>query len=481
MKLPRCSMALLVVLLVAPAARADVKLPALFSDNAVLQVGQELPFWGNAEPGEKVTVTVGDQTGNATADKDGKWSLRIKAISTPGPVEVKIEGKNTITLKNVLIGEVWVASGQSNMEWEVRRSNNAEEEIASAKHPKIRLFHVPRKIATEPQTDVDAQWVECSPEAIPNFSAVAYFFGRDLHKTLDRPVGLIESAWGGTVAEAWTSPEGLQGEPDYQPILERAEAAAKAAATDPKQANNPNRASVLYNGMLAPLIPYAIKGAIWYQGESNAGRAYQYRKLFPAMIRDWRKHWGEGDFPFLFVQLANFMDRVDEPRESAWAELREAQSMTLKLPKTGQAVIIDIGEAKNIHPKNKQDVGRRLALAAYRIAYDRDVEYSGPTFRSMDIQGNKITLHFDHADGGLVAKGGELKGFAISGEEKKFHWADAKIDGDTIVVSSKEVEKPLAVRYAWADNPEANLYNKEGLPASPFRTDDYPGKTVNAK
>jgi len=342
---------------------------------------------------------------------------------------------------------------------------------------------------------------------------VAYFFGRELHKELNVPVGLIHTSWGGTPAEAWTRREVLEADADFAPILKRYDDAvakypqameqykqklaewkqavekAKAEGKKPPRRprapfgpGNPHAPAGLYNAMIAPLIPYGIQGAIWYQGESNAGRAYQYRTLFPAMIKNWRDDWGRGKFSFLFVQLANFMKTKPEPDESAWAELREAQSMTLALPNTGMAVIIDIGDAVDIHPKNKQDVGKRLALWPLAGIYGKKLVYSGPIYKSMKADGNSIILSFDHAGGGLVAKGdGQLKGFSIAGADRKFVWADAKIEGNTVVVSSEKVSDPVAVRYAWADNPVCNLYNKEGLPATPFRTDDWPGVTVDAR
>lgn len=353
----------------------------------------------------------------------------------------------------------------------------------------------------------------CSPETVPGFSAVGYFFGRELHKELNVPIGLIHTSWGGTPAESWTRRGALESVPDCMPILERFDEAmakypeakkkydesmiawkedvkkAKAEGKNPPRRpgapfgpGNPHSPAGLYNAMIAPLIPYSIGGAIWYQGESNAGRAYQYRKLFPAMITNWRKDWGQGDFPFLFVQLANFMAVDPEPVDSAWAELREAQLMTLALPNAGMAVIIDIGEARDIHPKNKQDVGKRLALWALGKSYGKKQVYSGPIYKSKRTEGNKITLEFEHVGGGLAAGGGEpLKGFAVAGADRKFVWADAKIDGNTVIISSDEVSEPAAVRYGWANNPVCNLYNKEGLPASPFRTDDWPGVTVNNK
>ena len=496
-------------------ALADIKLPAIIGNDMVLQQGGKVPIWGWADPGEEVMVGVSWQTMKwaVTADKDGKWSFRMTAPKVGGPYEMTLTGKNTITIKNILVGEVWVCSGQSNMEFAVRQANNAQQEIADADYPNIRLFTVRRKVAEQPQSDCEGDWSECSPETVPGFSAVGYFFGRDLYKQLNVPIGLIHTSWGGTPAEAWTRRGVLESDPDFAPILKRYDDAvsrypqarkeyeqklaewkqavekAKAEGTNPPRRpgapfgpGSPYEPAGLYNAMIAPLIPYGIQGAIWYQGESNAGRAYQYRKLFPDMIKNWRQDWGEGQFPFLFVQLANFMKTRPEPGDSAWAELREAQLMTLSLPNTGMAVIIDIGEADDIHPKNKQDVGKRLALWALAKTYGKDIVYSGPIYKSMKVDDGKIILSFDHVGGGLIAKGDEqLKGFAIAGADRKFVWADAKIEGDTVVVSSENVSEPVAVRYAWADNPVCNLYNKEDLPASPFRTDDWPGVTAENK
>jgi len=508
----RATFAVAVLLVLGAFAQADVKLPAIIGSNMVLQADMKAPIWGWADPGEKVTVTLGGRKAGATADKDGKWQVRLEAMKAgAGPLEMTVAGKNTLKLTNILVGEVWICSGQSNMAMSVKSSRDSDKEIAEAKYPRIRLFMVAKATAGTPQADCKGQWVECSPQTVPGFSAVGYFFGRELHKDLGVPVGLIGSNWGGTPAEAWTSREGLESDPDLKVIYDRWKqnadnyskaleawektkeksladwkAAADKAKAEGKQAprqpappndpaQSPNFPTSLYNGMIAPLIPLGIRGAIWYQGESNAGRPMEYRKLFPAMITDWRKHWGEGEFPFLFVQLANFMARKAEPTDSNWAALREAQTMTLALPKTGQAVIIDIGEANDIHPKNKQDVGKRLALAALAGTYGKDVVYSGPMYESMKVEGERVHLKFKHVGGGLVAKGGDkLTGFAVAGEDKKFVWADARIDGDTIVVSAKDVAKPVAVRYAWADNPECNLYNKADLPACPLRTDDWP-------
>lgn len=353
---------------------------------------------------------------------------------------------------------------------------NAAKEIAEANYPDIRLFTVQNVATDEPQSDTHGNWAACSSSTVPGFTAVGYFFGRDLYKALGVPVGLIHTSWGGTIAEAWAAPVGLQNEPDFAPILDRAKTA---------KPGDPNSASRLWNGMIVPIIPFAIKGAIWYQGESNAGRAYQYRKLLPAMIKTWRDAWGEGDFDFYIVSLANFTNAPKDPGDSDWAELREAQTMTANMPHNGQALAIDLADPGNpgdIHPKNKQDVGLRLALVAEAKTYGKDVAYSGPEYASMKAEGDKIVLTFKQLNGGLIAKGGEpLKGFQIAGEDKHWHWADAKIDGDSVIVSSSDVPHPVAVRYAWANNPVANLYNKAGLPAVPFRTDDWPGVTANNK
>lgn len=492
---------------------ADVRLPAVFTDNAVLQRDIPVPVWGWADQGEQVTVKVGNQCKAATPDASGKWTVKLDPLPVGGPLTLTISGKNTITLKNVLVGEVWICSGQSNMQMSVSGVVRAKEEIAAANYPKIRLISVPQRGTAAPQDDFKGSWVECSPKTVGGFSAAGYFFGRELFKNLDVPVGLIHCSFGGSSCETWIKRSVLAAEPCFKPMLERydqqlasyneaaakanyekqvaawkkavakAKAAGKEAPKPPRGPSDPHTNNQspanLYNGMLYPVLPYGLRGAIWYQGETNAGRAYQYRTLFPTLIKSWRAEWQEGEFPFYFVQLANFMGTRPEPSDSAWAELREAQSLTLKLPATGQAVIIDIGEGNNIHPKNKQDVGKRLAVWALAKTYGKDVVYSGPIYKSHEIQGDKVVLSFDSLGGGLVAKGGDkLKGFAIAGSDKKFAWADARIEGDKIVVSSPKVTSPVAVRYAWADNPECNLYNQAGIPASPFRTDTWPGITV---
>jgi len=502
---------LLVGVLATGAVQAEVRLPALIGDNMVLQRGLPLKIWGWADAGEKVTVTLKDQKVEATANDKGQWLATLQPIADAGgPLEMTIAGKNALTLKNILVGEVWVCSGQSNMQMSINGVKNAAEEMAAATYPNIRLFRVPNITSQVPLDDVKSSWQECSPQTIPGFTAVGYFFGRDLHKALNVPVGLIASSWGGTCAEAWSTVESLKADKDfdqqfanwdkmiadYPQNLEKWKAAVeewkKTAATAkaegkpiprqpgaPNGPDSPNRPGNLYQGMIAPLVNYAIRGAIWYQGESNAGRAYMYRKLLPLMIADWRKAWGL-DFDFYIVSLANFMARKDAPAESAWAELREAQSMTAELPHNGLAVIIDVGEAADIHPRDKQTVGYRLALQAQGHTYGMDVACCSPRYVGMSIEGNKIRVRFEHTYGELVSKDSKfLRGFAIAGADKKFHFASAHIKGDTVVVHSRHVKQPVAVRYAWAENPKCNLYNKAGLPADPFRTDDWPGCTIN--
>jgi sialate O-acetylesterase len=510
---PVALLCLLLALTTVNVVQADVKLPAVISDNMVLERDMKLPIWGTADPGESVTVTLGEQTATATADNDGRWSVKLASRAAGGPLEMTVKGKNSLTIKNILVGEVWICSGQSNMEWTVASSNNPKEEIAAANYPKIRLFTVPKKVSDEPQSDCGGKWVECSPSTVGGFSGVGYFFGRTLQQDLDVPVGLVNSSWGGTPAESWTTWNTLAANPTLNPITDQADqikanlpklkaqhaeklaqwkvtaAKIKAEGKQPPRApqlldsNNPRWPAGLYNGMIAPLVPYAIRGAIWYQGEANAGRAEQYQTLLPAMITDWRRAFNEGDFPFLIVQLANFTDKKSEPMDDPWAELREAQTKTAgSLPNTGLALAIDIGEAKDIHPRNKQEVGRRLALVAERMTYGMNVVDSGPTYEGMKVAGSEIRITFKNVDGGLEAKGGDkLEGFAIAGADHKFVWAEATIEGNSVIVRSDKISAPVAVRYAWAANPTCNLYNKAGLPAVPFRTDDWPGITAGKR
>jgi sialate O-acetylesterase len=638
----------LLLLLMAGNVSAQVKFPPFFSSNMVLQQGIEIPVWGWASPGEEVTVTLERSSATAKTDQEGKWLVRLPAMVYGGPYQMTVQGKNRRTIENIMIGEVWVCSGQSNMEFNLITAKNAEAEIASSGYPDIRLFTVKKRIAQTPQDQLeDGEWLECSPVSSSRFSAVAYFFGRALYEKLKVPVGLINTSWGGTVAETWISEKTMAQNPDFakqlsqlkkvnlddyaktiekevrervgvfstvDPGMKRnkpvwaasdlndsawktmklpgyiennglegvdgiiwfrreidispAEAGktailhlAKVNDSDNTYLNgtligstklmaeksriyeipagrlksgnniltvrvediggncgiygdtatlylqcenrsiplsgewkykiglvkfnttlNPNSyPTLLYNGMINPLVPYAIKGVIWYQGEGNATRAKQYQTVFPDLIKDWRNQWNQGEFPFLFVQLANFMQADSIPSESSWAELREAQSKTLILPHTGMAVTIDAGDAIDIHPKDKQSVGNRLALSALKIAYNQDVIFSGPVYRQMSVNGSTVTLSFDQVGKGLKVndKYGYLKGFAIAGEDHKFYWAKAVIAGkSSIEVSCPEVQDPVAVRYAWGNNPDdANLYNSADLPASPFRTDQWKGIT----
>ncbi len=652
----------LLILVFAGAARAEVRLPSIIGDNMVLQQGVKVRIWGKATAGEKITVTFEKKSVNTVADAQGRWQVWLGPLKAGGPSELTIKGDNVLTVKNVLVGEVWICSGQSNMEWALVNTVNGNEAVAQANYPEIRLFTVEHNTSTSQLDDVKGRWVVTKPEDAAGFSAVGYFFGREIHQQLKIPVGLINTSWGGTPAEAWTALEALRSSVELKPILDRYESSLNAlpqtkaayeralieweqknlyvdgenkgealgyanpaiSTTDwskmdlPKQfesaglqldgvvwfrkvvdvpaswagkdlvlnltaiddydvtyfngtkigstgretpnsyivprkyavpgslvragrnviavrvfdrageggfgrggemslrlnandqialrgdwdykvelalepknpdwgtrpepvgAANQNSPGVLYNAMLAPLMPFAIRGAIWYQGESNAGRAYQYRTLFPTMIRNWRSAWGY-DFPFYFVQLPNWRARQEAPSESDWAELREAQAMTLREANTGMAIAIDVGEGEDLHPRNKLDVGRRLASLALANVYGKAIVPSGPLFDRFVIEGNKVRISFKYGQGLKTRDGGPVKGFAIAGADRKFVWADARIEGDTVVVSSPAILKPAAVRYAWGDNPLVNLYNKAGLPASPFRTDDWPGVTASRR
>ncbi|MDF1700715.1 MAG: sialate O-acetylesterase [Planctomycetota bacterium] len=478
-------LALLLALLASSVnARADVSLPNVFGSDMVLQRGRPVPIWGRAKAAEKITVTFLGQTHTTRANGKGRWRVTLDPLEAGGPHEMVVQGKNELRLAGVLVGEVWVCSGQSNMQWSVKQSARAEAEIDAARFPKLRLLSVPRRSAIEPESDFKGAWAPCSPETVANFSAVAYYFGRRLHQELEVPVGLIHTSYGGTPAEAWMDAPALKRTKGLKPLRTRWDTAVKRAmkSQDPdRMVYHPHRPANLWNAMVAPLVPYAMRGVIWYQGESNAGRAEQYRTLFPAMIAAWRKAWGQGDFPFHFVQLANWRAAKPEPGPSAWAELREAQLLTLQsVPNTGMAVTIDIGEAGNIHPKNKQDVGARLAAWALSKEYGMPTPHSGPLFEAAQSgKDGTVTLRFRHAKGGLETDDDDPpRGFAIAGKDKVFHWATARIVGETIVVSCPAVKKPVAVRYAWSDNPGVNLTNAEGLPTVPFRTDDWPLTTA---
>ena len=469
----------------------------------VLQQGIAVPVWGWADDGESIKVQFRSQTVTTVA-KDGKWMVNLASLTAGGPDTLKVQGKNTITLTNVLVGEVWICSGQSNMEWPLSRSFEPKNDIDNSANPMIRLFTVPKLKLTSPTNNVAASWVECNPQTVPGFSAVGYYFGRDLQKARQVPVGLIHTSWGGSPAEVWMSQKVLESNPEYKKdILDIFPAQLKNFQDQVKKWEDEKAAlekegkkqtrgrpwgiwqpTELYNGMIANIIPYAIKGAIWYQGESNAGRAYQYRSLFADMITNWRKDWGQGDFCFLAVQLAPWdrnkkrtIEQITEaPVESDWAELREAQNIVAqKLPSVGIAVITDVGDKDDIHPTKKMPVGQRLALQARYIAYGEKIVSSGPVFRRMRARNDRIVLTFDNIGGGLEAREGELKGFSICGKDHKFVWAKAEIrNNNQVVVTNPLVTDPVAVRYGWADYPVVNLFNKEGLPASPFRTDDFP-------
>ena len=493
---------------------AEVRLPAVLSDNMMVQRDVPMVIWGWTEPNEKVTVQCGEAS--VTIDgHDGKWQVKLPAQAA-GPVpNVTVTGSNTITISNILAGDLWFCSGQSNMQWLVKNSNHAEEEIAAADYPMMRSFTSASVTADQPQEDVKGSWVIVSPQTAGNLTAVGYFFGRELHQRLNVPIGLVNSSWGGTPAEAWTPIATLQADADYATILERArtypeqypglvekykadlikwqEAVDKAKAEgkpEPRKpekpsepGKHPNLASVLYNAKVHPLTPLPIKGVIWYQGEANTGRAYQYRKLMADLIVSWRQAWNQPELPFAQVQLANHKSRKTVPGESQWAELREAQAMVAsKLPMAGLAVTIDIGKAYDIHPRNKQDVGKRLAAWAIHSVYVKnEVVPSGPQYQAIQVVGSQVYLSFNHIGSGLMVKGDELKGFALTGDDQKWHWATAGIEGDKVIVQSEAVPAPVAVRYAWADNPECNLYNKEGLPAVPFRSDDWRMSTRDNK
>ena len=489
MSLSRFAAAFLVVAFFAPpSVRADVSLNNMFGDHMVLQQGIKNKVWGKADPGEAVTVTLGGQTHATTAAADGTWHVFLDPVQEyGGPHTLTVKGKNTVAFNDVLIGEVWVCAGQSNMQWSVNASNDPDLEKAAAKFPNIRLISVPQVGTQEPQWNFNGKWAVCSPETIGNFSAVGYLFGRQLHQTLGVPVGLINNAWGGSAADAWVKREKIAAHPTLKAIHERWVKMESVEKPNENQMKGNARPGNIHSGVLTPTIGYGIKGAIWYQGESNAGRAYQYRELFPFMIKSWREEWGLGDFPFYWVQLADFKAEKPEPAESDWAELREAQTMTMKaLPNTGEAVIIDIGEGKDIHPKNKQDVAKRLARWALAETYKvPGIVCRSPLYKGMEKQGGKIVLSFDNvsnAAGWRPFDVAEPIGFTIAGADKKFVAAKATILPDgRIEVSSAAVAEPVAVRYAWADNPVCNMYSAAGLPLTPFRTDDFPGVTVDAK
>ena len=473
--------------LAASAAFADIEMPKVFGNGMVLQRGLATPVWGTAEAGEGVIVEFAGQKKTATATAEGTWSVKLDPMDANAQGQTfTVTGENSAEFKDVLVGDVWICSGQSNMEWAVQNSTNAAEEIKAASHPNLRLFNVPGHTTSPVANDKlpGGEWQTCSPTTVRGFSAVGYFFGRRLNQESKIPIGLIGTNWGGTRVEPWTPPVGFKQVPQLKAISDSVE---KYDETTKVNGRSP---AAIYNAMVHPLAPYGVRGAIWYQGESNGNEGESYFHKMQALIKGWRSVWGQGDFPlyFYFVQLADFRAPNDDPAGGdGWAKLREAQRKALTIPHTGMAVITDIGNARDIHPRNKQDVGSRLAQWALRDVYKKDVVPGGPLFKELKIEDGKARVIFEHsADGLRVGKrkeglkptefveNGELARFAVAGKDKKWHWASAQIDGDSVVVWSKDVPNPVAVRYGYTMNPTgANLYNSLGLPASPFRTDDW--------
>lgn len=498
------------------AASAAVKPAALFTDHMVLQCGMDVPVWGTADPGEAVKVSFNGQTRSTTAAADGKWMVRLGKLEAGGPYEMEIAGKNTVAIHDVLVGEVWLAAGQSNMVFTVSKKAqffagmlDEDKEIAAANYPEIRMFTETVVKAYTPQDQALGDWKVCSPQTAGAFSAIGYLFARDLQQQLHVPVGIVTVAYGASTAEAWLPREALINDPQLKPLLDRFDAReayfkdhphAMAADAPPgprtlnarpaSAANRPlfdpaddqHEPTVMFNGMMNPVVPYAVRGAIWYQGESIVGGREGielYPHVMETLVKTWRSLWGEGDFPFYAVQLAALKNVSNNPM------VREQQAKILSLPDTGLAVTIDVGDPDNVHPKDKEPVGQRLALIALAKTYGRKVEYSGPVYVSMKIEGSAIRLRFTHAEG-LMAKGGPLQGFQIAGADQKIdqHFVDAQavIHGDTVTVKSDQVSAPVAVRYAWSNYPEgANLYNAAGLPAAPFRTDNWDALSDIAK
>jgi len=484
-------------LALAGGARADIQLPYLIADHMVVQRDSPVHIWGKAEPGEAVSVAFRGAAATSVTDALGQWSVYLSPGGAGGPFPMTIRGANTVELGDILVGDVWVASGQSNMEWPIAWAGGAQDEIAHARFPRIRLVRAMHKVSEYPLDNlVGEMWRECTPESAANFSAVAYHFGRLLEGHLGVPIGLIQTAWGGTPLDAWTSLGAISQEPALMPVIAqwntlmqehavallkyhraakdweaaapRIKAEGKAPPPAPEKPvgpGGPRAPGGLFNGMVAPITGYAIRGVIWYQGEANATveRVPVYARLFQAMIRDWRRAWGLGDFPFLFVQLANYHDPG-----KAWPELREAQRSALALHNTAMVVTIDIGTPESIHPPDKRTVGLRLSLAARALAYGEPVEYSGPFPRQVTAEDGALRVWFDHSPG-LTAPGGVVKGFEIAGRDRSFVPAEARIEGGTVVVRSEAILRPVYVRYAWKDNPDCNLFNGAGLPASPFQ------------
>lgn len=497
-------------------AEAEVRLPDILGNSMVLQQNQKVPVWGTADAGETVKVSFGKQTLTAVADEKGKWRVELKPLKANfTPQILTVEGKNKIELKDILVGEVWLVSGQSNMQWTLFQSNDGEQEVAKANHPKIRLFNVSREVAFKKKQGRLGEWKNCTPESVRDFSGAGYYFGVELQKKLNVPVGLINSSYGGSQAEAWTPVEYLNANPDLKATVERTKIweaerpkiradydeaiknwrveSEKQKSSGAKPSPSPGVpdalrdyriASSIYDGMIEPLMPFAIKGAIWYQGESNEVRAEQYNILLPTMIKSWRERWAQSAFPFGIIQLPNYRKTSEIPESSPWSFIREAQRKTAEnIVNSGLIVTIDIGEVNDIHPKNKLDVGERMSVWALRNVY-REKITDAPIFKKAEIKGEKIILTFDEVGNGLKVKNGEkLEEFAIAGEDQKFVWAEARIIGkNKIEVNSPNISNPFAVRYAFNSNPKnPNLTNDSGIPASPFRTDNFPDPTAGKR
>lgn len=497
---------ILVIVCITSAQAADVrpKPAALFSDHAVLQRNATVPIWGRADAGERIIVSFADQTHDTRADAQGVWRVNLSPMAASAtPREITISGAaETVIVSNVLVGDIWVCSGQSNMTFALNRAKNAGAEVATATAPLLRLFNVPRTPSARPASDVDTQWTLCTPETAGPFSAVAYFFGRELSREIGVPLGLIHSSWGGTVAQNW-SPRRVLEDPRFSKVLDcekerlarlpeeikkyeaslrqweamsPTEKAGKQKPLPPASDASKGSPSHLFNGMIAPLIPYSVRGVLWFQGESNRKDPNHYRALLPAMIKGWRMEWGQPRLPFIIVQIANYMPPEGEPdSRSQWAEIREVQRLTAQTVEDAALVVtIDLGESKDLHPKNKQDVGKRSALHAVKLVYEKSVVASGPDFKRVAMNGSAAVLEFSDVGAGLVAKGEVLTGFTVAGKDRRFLPAHAEIQGDTVIVRSDAVPEPVAVRYAWSADPQVSLYNREGLPAGPFRTDDWP-------
>ncbi len=486
--------------------KAQLSLPHVFSDHMVLQRNMDNPVWGKASPGEKITLTIAGQNHQTIADKSGNWRVILNPMKAGGPFKLNVQGHNEISLEDILIGEVWHCAGQSNMQFSLNKVSNSEVEIASANYPEIRFLDIPRFGSQELHDDINAKWVVCTPESAKRFSATGFLFGRRLHNTLGVPIGLINTAWGASSLETWIPRESLDESKEYNELLEDWDTALGnytdevlenaqkkydkwLAAGKPGNmqwsprdiTTGQNAPANGFNAMINPIVGYGIRGAIWCQGETNLGRAYQYRTMFPLLINSWREIWGQGAFPFYWVQMADFTPEDSKPSESMWAELREAQTMTLSVPNTGEVITMDLGEGRDIHYKNKQEVANRLVRHALKNDYGYEMKSNSPRYQSMELKGSVITITFDCIDQGLYAFDvEEVKGFAIAAKNKKFVWAKARIVGkNKVEVYSDEISKPLAVRYGWGHNPVVNLYDLNGLPVTGFRTDDWPGVTIN--